>query len=231
MQPLAVRARAQARRWFDFVLDLLYPPRCGGCGAAGAGLWCESCQRLVQRLPVGDQTTDYPLATPAGKVKLAIISAALFASPLREAIHALKYEGVPGMAEPLSMFIHEVWRQNGIHADVIVPVPLHPRRQRERGYNQSELLARQLGACVGVPVDMCVLERRRHTEQQVHLSAPERRQNVLGAFAASPMRSNGKQIVLLDDVFTTGATLGECAQALLDAGAAHVCAVTLAKAL
>jgi ComF family protein len=229
-QPFAVQAAVQAQRWLDALLDLLYPPRCGGCGAAGEGLLCVSCQSMVQRLPRGDQTRLLRLAAPYEGIQVLVTSAALFVPPMREAIHALKYEGVPHMAGPLALFIAEAWRESGLSADVIVPVPLHPRRQRERGYNQSERLAQELSALIGVPVDRRAVARRRHTEQQVLLGAEARRRNVQGAFAAMPARVNGKQIVVVDDVFTTGATLGECVSALLGAGAAHVHTLTLARA-
>jgi ComF family protein len=225
-QPLALIAR----RWYTFALDLLYPPRCGGCGVLGHGLWCDACDALVPRLAPPEQTKPLALSAPWEGSVILVVSATIYATPLREAIHAFKYDGVPDMALPFARLMAEGWRQTGMLVDVIVPVPLHPRRTRERGYNQSELLARHLGELVGVPVDGRVLRRVRHTDQQAHLGAAERKINVRGAFDATCERSSGKHIVLVDDVFTTGATLGECATALLNAGAQGVSAVTLARA-
>lgn len=222
--------RLGARRWLALLLDLLYPVRCGGCGAAGKGLWCESCDARAQRLLPHDRMRRVALTAPWESVEFAVASAALFAAPLREAIHALKYDGTPGMSEPLARLMGEAL-QPGDHAcDAIVPVPLHPARQRERGYNQSELLARQLGGLLGAPLDGRVLRRARHTHYQAQLGAAERRLNVQGAFVAVAERARGKRILLVDDVLTTGATLGECAMALIGAGATYVSAITLARA-
>jgi ComF family protein len=221
--------RPGPRGWLSFVLDLLYPPRCGGCDAAGHGLWCEACDALARRLPAGERAKPVALAAPFENVEFPVVSAAVFAAPLREAIHALKYDGTPGMAQPLARLMAEVWPQS-FNAGLIVPVPLHPRRQRERGYNQSELLARHLSRQSGVPLELRALRRARHTDQQAHLGAAERRLNVQGAFTASTQHVNGKPILLVDDVLTTGATLGECAMALLGAGASQVSAITLARA-
>lgn len=229
VRPVAVQAALQAHRWIDFALNLLYPPRCGGCGVAGQGWLCELCLRQIRRWPASQQTITRLVPAPWDHTELAITCAAVYTPPLREAIHAFKYEGSPALSQPLARFLADVWQQQCIQADVIVPVPLHPKRQRERGYNQSEHLARHLSTLIGVPVDPRALKRSRHTEQQASLGAAERVRNVQGAFAALPERSNGKLIVLLDDVCTTGATLCECASALLRAGAASVCALTLAR--
>lgn len=219
-----------ARRWLMFLLDLLYPVRCGGCEEAGQGVWCETCDARVQRLYAPLQTQPLALPPPRDAAAIDVTSAARYLSPLREAIHVFKYGGVPALAEPLSRMMIETWRRANLQADVIVPVPLHSRRRRERGYNQSELLAKQLGRCLGVPVEPRALRRVRYTSQQARLDASARKLNVQGAFVAQRSLSNGKHIVLVDDVFTTGATMGECAAALLDAGAGRVSAITLARA-
>ena len=220
----------EARRWLMFLLDLLYPLRCGGCEEAGKGVWCESCDARVQLLYAPLLTCPLVLPTHRQPAAIDVTSAAVYSTPLREAIHALKYDGVPALAGPLSQYLVDAWRRSSLQADSIVPVPLHSRRRRERGYNQSELLARQLGREVGVPVEPRSLRRVRYTGQQARLNAAERRQNVKGAFEAERALSRGRHIVLVDDVFTTGATMSECAEALLDAGAASVAAITLARA-
>ena len=221
-------------RWFlsccaSFVLNLLYPPACAGCGAVGQGVWCATCNARVSRLTASGRRKALALDAPWQARSLTVISGVRYESPLREAIHAFKYDGTPDLAAPLSPLLLDAWRDAAMSADVLIPVPLHARRKRERGYNQSELLARALSAACHVPVEAHLLRRVRYTDQQALLKGAARKQNVQGAFLAGAA-VNGKQIVLVDDVFTTGATLTECATALLNAGAASVCAITLARA-
>ncbi|HEY3342169.1 MAG TPA: ComF family protein [Anaerolineae bacterium] len=216
-------------RCVTFVLDLLYPLACAGCGKAGEGVWCAACDARVSRLIPSEQQKQFPLVSPWQGFPLRVASGARYAPPLREAVHAFKYDGTPGLAAPLAPLLLDAWRNAAFNADIIVPVPLHARRRRERGYNQSELLARGLAAACGVPVDTRLLTRVRYTDQQALLKGAARRQNVQGAFVADA-RANGKLIVLVDDVLTSGATLTECASILLNAGAGSVCAVTLARA-
>ena len=115
-------------------------------------------------------------------------------------------------------------------ADLIVPVPLHPTRLRQRGYNQAALLARQFGRHSGIPVRENILARVRPTASQMTLDAKARRLNVMGAFQCTDRQIGGKQLVLIDDVCTTGSTLDACACALQVEGAATVQALTLARA-
>lgn len=119
-------------------------------------------------------------------------------------------------------------------ADVIIPVPLHRRRRRERGYNQSALLAQRLGWAIQISVRGDLLRRHRYTTSQTRLNAQQRSLNVQGAFSCAQRdvakTIAGKKVLLIDDVATTGATLRECAQALKDQGARSVWALTLARA-
>jgi ComF family protein len=113
---------------------------------------------------------------------------------------------------------------------VLVPVPLHPRRRRERGFNQAEIVALEVGSRVGLPVSPLALVRRKDTPPQTGLSAAERRKSVDGAFAVRRRcHVAGKVVVLVDDVLTTGATALACARALREAGAAEVRVLTLAR--
>jgi ComF family protein len=221
------------------LLDLLFPPRCVACGQAGAWL-CSAC---LARVP----TLRPPLCAHCGlsQARIGLCSKCQDTSsyletirsvaphlwPLRPAVHALKYEGLRAVAAPLAELLAQCWLAEGSPADVIVPVPLHPRRVRQRGYNQSALLAQALGLRLGVPVRCQVLARQRDTRSQVGLSAWERRDNVWGAFVCGDNGLSGMRILLVDDVFTTGATLEACAHALRAAGAARVHALTLTRAL
>jgi ComF family protein len=115
--------------------------------------------------------------------------------------------------------------------DMLAPVPLHKKRLRQRGFNQALLLAAAIGQRFGIPLSCDNLVRVRYTRPQVELSAGERAANVAGAFALRrPAEAAGKSILLIDDVFTTGATLNECSRVLKEAGAASVTALTLARA-
>jgi ComF family protein len=224
---------AHLRKGFNDFLDLVYPPRCGGCGASGSGWWCNACEQRLMLFDAASSAHHLSVASggpEASKTALLVISAALFAPPLREAIHAFKYDGAPQLAEAFARHMATAWRTSGLSADAIVPVPLHPSRQRERGFNQSERLARQVATLCDIGLMTDALKRIRRTEQQAHLSASARRTNVTGAFVANPERVRNRSIVVVDDVLTTGATLAECAAALGAAGAQRVMALTLARA-
>lgn len=223
-------------------LNLLFPPQCVGCKRIGSW-FCATCAQAVA--PVGDaiceqcgrpqaasisrcgscqQTIDLPLRM--------IRAAAYYGSPLREAIHALKYDNRPELGEILARYliatlINSPWRNNYLTVDAVIPVPLHTERFHARGYNQSELLASALCYGVQLPLQVKWLERKRDTLSQVTLNQQERQTNMVDAFIAhSAVR--GKSLLLIDDVYTTGATLRACASAALDAGAVAVYGLTLA---
>ncbi|MBN1994751.1 MAG: ComF family protein [Anaerolineae bacterium] len=124
----------------------------------------------------------------------------------------------------------DTYRRYALGAEVIVPVPLHPTRFNERGYNQSELLAREVAAAVNLPVDTHTLQRVRKTKSQMELGVSERRQNVSKAFACGSKKLAGQKVVLIDDVCTTGSTLDACAGALREGEVASVWGLTLARA-
>ncbi len=155
-------------------------------------------------------------------------SAAHLSGPLREAVHSLKYEGVRALAGTLGQIVYDCWEAEPWTVDVIVPVPLHPQRRRERGYNQSALLARELARHTSLPVVEGALLRVTPTQPQVGLNAAERVENVRGAFRCGGDDLSEQRVLLVDDVLTTGATLRACAQALLEGGAQGVWGLTLA---
>jgi ComF family protein len=159
-------------------------------------------------------------------------AAALFEEPLRGAIHRLKYENSPELGEVLARYLvaafaRPEWRALPAPIDAVAPIPLHRQRLAERGYNQSALLAAGLARASGLPVFPEWLERHRETRAQVGLNAEERRLNVADAFRANPAVA-GKRLLLVDDVFTTGATMAACAHAALAAGASAVYGLALA---
>lgn len=156
----------------------------------------------------------------------------LYGGPLRDCVVALKYQGRHKAAQRLALRLLQKDRVRAVlvKADVLVGVPLHGDRLKERGFNQAALLARALARSTGLPVSTALI-RRRNTPSQTHLSARERRRNVARAFAVSdPTAFLGATVVVVDDVATTGATLRECAATLLLAGAREVRAITAARA-
>ncbi len=162
-----------------------------------------------------------------------LLAVAFHCGPLRVAIHQLKYKDVRALAAPLGKLMGEGWTAWGAGADtldVIVPVPLHPKRLRERGYNQSALLARELGQHLQLPVAEDLLVRTRATAPQVGLGALQRQENVRNAFQYVGPIAETKRVLLVDDVCTTGATLEAAAVALRDGGAQTIWAYTLARA-
>ena len=158
----------------------------------------------------------------------------IYEGTLKEAIHRFKYQGERQLVKVFGDLLYPLF-QTAFHdhpVDLIAPVPLHIKRLRERGFNQSLLLARALSKRTGIPYYGRLLKKIKHTPVQTELRGRERRKNVKGAFRAEDIEIiGGKTIVLVDDVYTTGATINECARTLLKAGAARVSAITLARAL
>ena len=237
---LALRTSYIFRRTATTAVDLLFPRRCYGCKAEGRYL-CGDC---FVRLPRLEAPYCHVCAEPLrGTARLCdrcwrqpldiegVRSVFLMEPPISGMVYSLKYQGVRELAPLLGALLAEGYTRLGLETDVLVPVPLHWRRERQRGYNQSALLAAEAGAILGLPVEANALRRIRSTPQQVRAaSGEERRATVTGAFAigdAAPV--TGKRVLLIDDVCTTGATLEACAVALREAGAAGVWALTLAR--
>lgn len=231
-----MRWQASWVRLREGFLDLLFPPRCIGCGRLGERL-CAACLASVERIrpPVcprcGRPTRVAKLCSVCRMYPLAvdgIRSVAYFEGPLREAVHAFKYQGARTLVQPLAGLMVAYQQVHRLPAEVLVPVPLHPQRETERGYNQATLLARAMGEALALPVVTNVLTRVRATPPQVGLNAAERRANVRAAFTATAAAA-GRQVLLIDDVCTTGATLDACAVALKARGATSVWGLTVAR--
>jgi ComF family protein len=165
-----------------------------------------------------------------------IRSVVLFQGGARQAIHQLKYRDRQSLAVSLARLMAEYWQVSPLPADLLISVPLYPARQRERGYNQAELLARALGRMISLPVMSGGLKRVRNTRPQMSLDATDRRENVRGAFVYQPSKERDnnpirdRRVLVVDDVCTTGSTLEACSLALKTAGASAVWGFTLARA-
>lgn len=218
-------------------LDLLFPLRCVNCGIEGS-LICSSCSQALPKMepPVCQRCG---ISLGEGGICSACIghpltiddirSPFLFEGTIRRAIHQLKYRHLKAIAIPLGQLMAEFFHSRQLPGDVLIPVPLHPKRLRERGYNQASLLAIEIGKLTGIPVVEGKLLRLRDTVYQARTtSAAERRNNVRDAFGC-PQRLRGDNILLIDDVCTTGATLDACATALKAAGAGSIRGLTAAR--
>lgn len=206
------------------VVEFFLPPKCVECGCAGS-FFCAECQATLTIPP--------PVSEPDSAL-VECRSTAEFSGPIQKAIHEFKYENLRALARPLAERLAAALERAtaaGWAPTLITAIPLHESRLRERGYNQSALLARWLAERSGLPFRAGAVHRIRATRQQVGLNSAERRENVAGAFAADPEIVREQQVVLVDDVHTTGTTLHECAVALHQAGAARVWGLTVAKAV
>jgi competence protein ComFC len=225
-------------RIFWMMLDWLYPPACAGCGAAGQR-WCTNCQtntldigmKVCEQCGEPNHTGRCLYCRHSPPAYTAVRSWAVYGGPVRHALHQLKYRQNLALGDSLSVHLIQLYKKLNWPVDFIVPVPLSRKRKRTRGYNQAALLARPLSLATGIEYRPNALGRIRETVSQVGLSGQERLKNVSGAFTARPELVQGKKIMVIDDITTTGATIQHCATALLSAGAVEVYGLTVARAI
>lgn len=207
--------------WGRALLDFAYPPHCAVCeeDIEAAELLCGSCRvRIVPR-------RSHPQTEDGNRAFEQVVSLGPFTGALQQAIYALKFRNQVRLGRVLGERMGQCLAEQLAPLDCLLPVPLHPARLRERGFNQSEEIAAGLGAVLGVPVYHRVVRRRKNTRQQALLSAEERRANLRGAFAPVAALPKGVRIGIVDDVWTTGETMVACAQAV---GSDRLWAVVLA---
>ena len=237
--------------FFHDISDTLFPPLCLSCSevlkCGPQEVFCPECRGQITFLtgsccPVcGIIFPDSPAgnhlcgACLENKPWFTTARAAVaFDGVILEAIHQFKYSHNITTGACLAR-LFAAFNFSGLDFggfDALVPVPLHTKRLRERGFNQSLILARALGKKYGVAVDFSLLKRRKFTLTQTGLDKKDREKNISGAFAAgSPEKIRGRNLILVDDVYTTGATVNECAKTLIKAGAEQVAVLTLARVL
>jgi len=225
--------------WLAAALDALLPPACAGCGAPTRQVLCARCEGLVPRIDAGACPRCQLHRAGAGACAEigpldAAVAAVWLEPPVIDWIHAFKYppRGLRGLAPgPLAVIAEfasrSAQRAVGPAPELVVPVPLHPRRLRARGFNPALVVARAVARAAAAPLAATALERVRDTPSQTGLSAAARRRNMNGALRAR--RAMPARVWIVDDVITTGATLREAARVLIDAGAQSVIAVCAAR--
>ena len=223
---------------FVFCLDLIFPKRCVECGGFGTFV-CDKCLAKIKPIktqvcPKCGKISDLGkwCSGCKGKSKLTgiIVGAAYRSGPTKEMIHYLKYNSVTELARPLAnILIDQLIDENLAGNVIITSVPLHKKRYLERGYNQSELIARNVSKKIGFAYQT-LLNRNKYTEPQVKLKGMERRSNLIDVFELKKDAGVKNRVILLvDDVSTTGTTLEECAKVLKASGAKKVYGLVVAR--
>lgn len=213
----SITLRALTRSAVSFFCDALSPPACAACDQPidSRQVFCAECAATVIR--------NEPQADGS-------ITFARFGGAVAMALKRFKYEERADLARPLGHLLQQAVVDAGIHADIVIPVPLHPRRLADRGYNQSALLARAVSQQLDVSFAPRALARCRQTAQQARLGRAARLENMAEAFEVRDKQAVAlRSVLLVDDVLTTGATLLACRQALEKAGAKDVTSVCLAR--
>jgi len=231
------------KRLFDAVVHELYPQhiKCVFCGDEVFD--CASiCNRCNHALPLNSGKVCLRCGTPmhtlakycyhCKELPFAFQRARspfVYHGNVRDAIRALKYQNAQYVAQALAHYMANCYLAEGFDCDLMIPVPLHPKREQERGYNQAELLALPLAQMLGLPLVTDVLFRKHETPSQTQLNRKEREGNLKSAFRANKKsKILGKTVLLIDDVFTTGATMDACSDVLVKAGAKRVFCLTVA---
>ena len=215
------------------LLDAALPAACPGCGVEGSAI-CPGCLPAFYRRDGTPAGISIGLPSDIPSPLLQLEWCAPFTGVARRALHQLKYAGERRLTEPLGRAAARRWRAAGVGADLLAHVPVHEERGRQRGYDQAQLLAEVVGRTQHMPT-ADLLRRARVTRAQYELGRGDRAANVAGAFEIASRQADGavhvegRWILLVDDVVTTGATLAECARVLLAAGALGVSAVTVAR--
>lgn len=228
------------RNLWNKILEILYPTVCPFCGQLSKDGMCEGCRTKVVYVieplckkcgkPIRNEQKEYCYDCDSHRhIFTEGRSLYVHKSPVPEAVYALKYQNRKIYA---SFFARELAEHYGSYLmrkriDLILPIPLHKRKLRQRGFNQAELVAKELGRLTGITVDTGILKRIKDTGPQKSLNDKERMHNIKGAFSVQEKIGRGKNILLIDDIYTTGSTMDEAARVLFRAGAENVCFLTI----
>ena len=232
------------------LFQFLLPPQCPCCERfleEGQQGFCPNCLSEIQWIEppfcsicgipfISKEVEGHPCGACLTHRKYFTMARALgaYEGSLREAVHRWKYEGktrlTPFFGEWMAVGLNHYWKSDSF--DLLLPVPLHTQRLRERGFNQALLLVKELSRRIGIPYEKTILQKKRPTIPQVNLSGVEREKGVRGAFHVIGKKElEGRSVLLVDDVYTTGATVNECSRVLRRGGAERVDVFTLAHAI
>lgn len=237
MSPVRSRNTFEAiQKLFDGGLEFLFPSHCAGCRTNGS-VWCDRCNGSLVLINGREcSRCGLPLEGQRGcpwcrfePFPFFLRSYAYYLPPLTSAIVSLKYRPNRKLAAVMSRWLFSILPRSW-HPDLMTAVPLHPHRHRARGYNQVSLILNELFKNIDLPVCESAISRMKNTESQVGLTTLTRWENVSNAFRASPEVVGGRRVLIVDDLLTTGATLTACTDALIEAGAVSVYALTVGRA-
>ncbi|MBU0686598.1 MAG: ComF family protein [Candidatus Margulisbacteria bacterium] len=238
--------------YLSSILDLIFPPRCQICREPGPENICKNCITKIKTIDqknvcvyCGEPQNDQPFKNAVLCSRCVIEkphytiarSIAIYEGTLKKAIHAFKFKGKKNLAQHLGKFMALSIEENlpeirYCHADAVVTVPLSQNRLKSRGFNQIDCLAEVFSAYANIPHEKDILARVRDTKPQFDLPKHKRKENIQGAFVIKrPNDIYGRRLLLLDDIYTTGYTVNECAKVLIKCGAAKVYILTLSRAI
>ena len=226
------------KRYTSKIVDFFFPRSCVGCGKGGDFI-CARCRSNLPYLPdsvctkCGKPISGYDVCPSCKSSRVTIDgirSVFRFDGVIRKAIHVFKYSHVKALVDPFAELLYTYLLAHPLQGAILVPVPLHRDRLKARGYNQSALVARKLGIYMNFPVSEDCLIRIKNSIPQVQtMNGEERTRNVADAFNCRDGRLQGKYVILVDDVCTTGSTLDACAVALKKSGVSSVWGITIAR--
>ena len=232
------------KKFWQLALDTIFPIECLICKKEGKTI-CDGCLPKIPLTNRADCPLCHKLSSPSQRLCLdcqkssglkdIIVATDYFQTPIEDLIHGLKYNFLTTNTEVLAYLLFQKIKELPIHQFstekiIIVPVPLHKKRERERGFNQAELIAQELQKLWPVKIEKLLINRQRYTTTQTELSREERQKNIKDAFAISDQTNlQNKTIIILDDVITTGSTILEIAKLFKDSGAINIYALTVAQ--